>query len=77
MSLSYIYKDRLLRQITLHNTNSGVQIPGFHLKAIKYHTCVDIKIMMDNDFRPVHERKVRQHGTDEQITNRASQRFFK
>lgn len=49
MSLSYIYKYRSLRQIIQHNTNSKVQIRDFILKAIKYHTCVNIKIMMDNE----------------------------
>ena len=49
MSLSYIYKYRSLRQIIQHNTNSKVQIRDFILKAIKYHTYVNIKIMMDND----------------------------
>ena len=49
MSLSYIYRDRLLRQVSQHNTNSRVQIRDFLLKAIKYHACVNIKIMMNNE----------------------------
>ena len=49
MSLSYIYKYRSLRQIIQHNTNSKVQIRDFILKTIKYHTYVNIKIMMDNE----------------------------
>ena len=49
MSLNYIYRDKSPRQIPQHNTNSGVQIRNLLLKTIKYHACVNIKIMMDND----------------------------
>ena len=49
MSLNYIYRDKSPRQIPQHNTNSGVQIRNLLLKTIKYHACVNIKIMMDNE----------------------------
>lgn len=49
MSLNYIYRDKSPRQIPQHNTNSGVQIRNLLLKTIKYHACVNIKIMMNNE----------------------------
>ena len=44
-----MYHDKLPRQIAQHNANSRVQIRNLLLKTIKYHACVNIKIMMDND----------------------------